>query len=208
MNFFPELKTYLETLLPEMERIPEDRKAQLARLSAYIADRRKDGKPVYLNFICTHNSRRSHMSQIWAATAAAYYDIKDMHCFSGGTEATAFNPRAVAAMQRAGFKIENPGGDNPHYPVRFSPGGPELECFSKVYDDPFNPKTDFAAVMTCSHADENCPFIPGATRISITYEDPKVADDSPQETARYDERVKQIGFEMFYAMAGVWELGA
>ena len=186
-----------------MERIPEDRKALLNHLSAYVADRRKEGKPVYLNFICTHNSRRSHISQIWAAAAAAYYGIEDIHCFSGGTEATAFNPRAVAAMQRAGFSIENPGGENPHYRVSFSPGGLALECFSKVYDDPFNPKSDFAAVMTCSHADENCPFIPGATRISITYDDPKVADDTPQETARYDERVRQIGCELFFAMAGV-----
>lgn len=203
MDLFPELKTYIDTLLPEMAHIPEARKVLLARLSAYIADRRHAGKPVFLNFICTHNSRRSHISQIWAATAAAYYGIEDVHCFSGGTEATAFNPRAVAALQRAGFQVENPGGDNPHYRVCFSAEAPALECFSKVFDDPFNPESDFAAVMTCSQADENCPYIPGASRISVTYEDPKVADDTPEETARYDERVRQIGREMFYAMAGV-----
>lgn len=200
MHLYPELNAYLDELLPGIASIPQERKTLLTRLSTFIAHQRKEDKPVQLNFICTHNSRRSHISQIWAATAAAYFGIKGVQCFSGGTEATAFNPRAVAAMLRVGFKIENPGGDNPHYRVSFSADAPELECFSKVYDDPFNPKTNFAAVMTCSHADENCPFIPGATRISITYEDPKVADDTPEETTRYDERVRQIGCEMFFAM--------
>ena len=205
MRFFPELKSYLDTIRSDMAHIPEARRALLARLSAYIVDRGRDEKPANLNFICTHNSRRSQISQIWAATAAAYYGLEQIHCYSGGTEATAFNPRAVAAMERAGFKIVSPGGVNPHYSVSFSPDGPALECFSKIYDDPFNPKTDFAAVMTCSHADVNCPFIPGAIRIAITYEDPKVADDTPEEKARYDARVRQIGSEIFYAMASVRE---
>lgn len=140
------------------------------------------------------------MSQIWATTAATYYGIKNIRCFSGGTEATAFNPRAVKAMERAGFRIDNPGGTNPHYLVAFSDERSPIECFSKVYDDPFNPREHFAAVMTCSHANENCPFIPGAERISVTYEDPKVADDTPEESLKYNERVRQIGTEMFYAM--------
>ena len=55
--------------------------------------------------------------------------------------------------------------------------------------------------MTCSDADENCPFIPGAEmRLPLTYEDPKEADDKPEERAVYDERVRQIGREIFYAM--------
>ena len=203
MNLYPELKKFVDSILPEMDTIPDERKQVLRNLSAYILDRQVLNKAIYLNFICTHNSRRSHISQIWAATAAAYFGIGDTHCYSGGTEATAFNPRAVSAMQRAGFSIDNPGGDNPHYRVRYSVSAPFLECFSKVYDDPFNPDTDFAAVMTCSHADENCPFIPGATRISITYEDPKVADNTPEEQAKYDERVRQIGRELFFAMSHV-----
>ncbi len=53
--------------------------------------------------------------------------------------------------------------------------------------------------MTCSDADENCPFIPGAEfRLPLTYEDPKEADDTPYEESRYDERVRQIGVEMMY----------
>ena len=200
MKFYPALQKYIASLLTEIDHIPSERQELLRVLSEYIADQSQVEGPTQLNFICTHNSRRSHISQIWASAAAAYYGIKNIRCYSGGTEATAFNPRAVQAMERAGFWIDNPGGTNPHYLVTFADGGPHVECFSKVYDDPFNPSEHFAAVMTCSHADENCPFIPGAKRISVTYEDPKVADDTPEESRRYDERVRQIGTEMLYAM--------
>ncbi len=202
-DLLPSVRQTLDALLAEGERIPDERKLALDILAAYIAGKRAQGGPVQLVFICTHNSRRSHISQIWAATAAAFYGLGDVRCFSGGTEATAFNPRAVAAMKRTGFLIENPGGSNPHYHVHFATGAPAVECFSKVYDDPANPRSDFAAVMTCSDADANCPFIPGATRIALTYEDPKAADDTPEEAARYDERVRQIGRELLWAMGRV-----
>ncbi|MBV6655633.1 MAG: hypothetical protein KI786_17825, partial [Mameliella sp.] len=117
------------------------------------------------------------------------------------TEATAFNPRAVAAIQRIGFKVDDPGGANPLYRVSFGEDLDPLVSFSKTYDDAANPTQHFAAIMTCSDADEHCPFIPGAEfRLPLTYEDPKLADDTPEEANRYDERVRQIGREMLYAM--------
>ena len=198
---YQQLQSYIEIIQNELDLIPVDRKGLLQQFADYISTKKKLNAAIQLNFICTHNSRRSHISQIWAATAAAFFDLNSITTFSGGTEATAFNPRAVAALKRVGFKIENPGGENPHYSVTFSDDQPALECFSKTFDDPFNPKKDFAAIMTCSHADENCPFIPGASfRLALNYEDPKIADDTPQETERYDERVRQIGRELFYAM--------
>ena len=200
MKLYPNFRRYIDSLLPEIETIPQERQQLLHVLAEYIADQSQEEGPIQLNFICTHNSRRSHISQIWATAAAFFYEIKNIRCYSGGTEATAFNPRAVKAMERAGLWIDNPGGVNPHYLVTFAEEGPHIECFSKVYDDPHNPSENFAAVMTCSDADANCPFIPGAKRISVTYEDPKVADDTPEESQRYNERVRQIGAEMFYAM--------
>jgi arsenate reductase len=203
MNFYSDLQVYVSTLMEEEQLIPPARQQALAKLASYINDKPK-GSSIALNFICTHNSRRSHLAQIWTAVAAAFYGLDHINTFSGGTEATAFNPRAVAAMMRAGFKIENPGGKNPHYQVAYGEAAPTLECFSKVYDNPFNPTDNFAAIMTCSDADENCPFIPGAEmRLALTYEDPKAADDTPEEAQRYDERVRQIGREIFYAMRWV-----
>jgi arsenate reductase len=124
-----------------------------------------------------------------------------METYSGGTEATACNLRAVAALKRVGFRIENPGGKNPHYRLHFSEDAKPLLCFSKKYDDPVNPREGFFAVMTCSEADENCPFIPGAKhRVPLTYRDPKEADGTPLESACYDGRCRQIATEMFYLM--------
>ena len=199
-NCFPLLHEYIQDLQSEKEQIPTPRREALQQLATHIRQRLTNEGEVRLNFICTHNSRRSHLAQIWAATAAAWYGLERVRTYSGGTEATAFNPRAVAALQRAGFRIESPGGDNPRYQVSFAENGPVLHCFSKVFDHPENPRTDFAAIMTCSEADENCPFIPGATfRLPLTYADPKEADGTPAETSRYDERVRQIGRELFFA---------
>lgn len=195
IKLYPPLAAYLEKVFPIIDEIEEDRKEKLDVLSGYIA--KKDGN-VKLIFICTHNSRRSHLTQIWAKVAAEYYNL-DVDTWSGGTEATAFNPRAVASLERAGFSIENPGGDNPRYQVSYSTDKPALVCFSKVFDDPENPSNEFAAVMTCTDAEQNCPFVPGTEkRISLPYRDPKEADNTPQEKERYDERSFQIASEMFY----------
>lgn len=191
-----------ERVLPAVAQVPDERRAQLARLAAFVAERRQQGQSAALTFICTHNSRRSQMGQVWAATAAAWLGVEGVRTFSGGTETTAFNPRAVAALQRAGFEIDDPGGDNPHRRVRMGAQAPELSCFSKRFGDDANPHEDFAAVMTCAAADASCPTVPGAAlRLGLPYDDPKVADDTAQETARYDERSQQIAAEMFYAMS-------
>ena len=204
-NLNPQLEAYVTRVVGEgFDAIPDERKQRLRRLAEFVGEKRAAGESADLTYICTHNSRRSHMSQLWAATAAAWYGVDGVKTFSGGTEATAFNPRAVAALERAGFEIENPGGDNPHYQVKYGPASPPMESFSKKYDDPFNPADGFAAVMTCSAADKSCPVVMGADlRVGIPYEDPKVADGTPGEAARYDERCRQIAGEMLYLFSQV-----
>ncbi|HEY5750837.1 MAG TPA: protein-tyrosine-phosphatase [Chryseolinea sp.] len=199
------LQGTVEQLTREFDQIPAERKKILSQLTAFVQDKIDAGNKAYLNFICTHNSRRSHLSQIWAQTAAHGYGVSNVVCFSGGTEATAFNPRAVKAMQDAGFSISKfANGENPVYDVKFSPDAPGIRAFSKKYDDPFNQSTNFAAVMTCSHADENCPLVLGATaRIALTYDDPKNFDGTPQEAAKYAERVHEIGREILYAFSQI-----
>ena len=201
------LSKLIQQLRSEAALIPPERKLLLEQFAEYIRTN-KEGD-IYLNFICTHNSRRSHLAMIWAAVAADVFALPpntgpsgQVHTYSGGTEATAFNPRAVAALERAGFQVGNPGGDNPHYLIAYSVTRPPLECWSKTWDDPINPARNFAAIMTCSDADENCPFIPGVNlRLALTYEDPKVADDTPAEVQKYDERLRQIGREILYAFS-------
>jgi len=198
----PELQRYVnERVLPAMASIPADRKESLDLVAAFVKERKAAGATAELTFICTHNSRRSHLSQLWAATAAYSFGQDHVRTYSGGTEATAFNPRAVAAVERAGFSIVKPEGKNPRYEVSFTAEHAAEICWSKTYSDPANPQKDFCAVMTCSEADKNCPIVFGALdRISLPYNDPKEADGTPEETSRYDERCLQIAAEMFYVM--------
>ncbi|QDT14979.1 low molecular weight phosphatase family protein [Alienimonas californiensis] len=201
----PELTNYVSARVDEFDQIPAARKADLERLAAYVRAQRDAGQPARLTFICTHNSRRSHLGQLWAAVAATHYGVDEVKTFSGGTEATAFNSRAVAALQRAGFEIESNGAEaNPRYTVTLGETRPASVCFSKKYDEAPNPRADFAAIIVCTDADEACPIVPGAAaRFALPYEDPKVADDTPAEAERYDERTAQIGREFLYAFSRV-----
>jgi len=183
--------------------VSEERKTVLTELINYIQQQRNAAKEIHLNFICTHNSRRSQFSQIWAQTAAFYYGI-NAQCYSGGVEVTTFNERAVESVKRSGFKVEKSGDDNPKYSIWFSNDVAPIIAFSKLYDDSSSAKNNFAAVMTCSHADENCPYIPGADkRIPVRYNDPKEFDGTPIESEKYDERSKEIATEMFYIFSQI-----
>ncbi len=207
VSLIPPVREYVEARAAEFEQIPRERREALDEIARYVRGRVEAGQPARLTFICTHNSRRSHLAQIWAQVAATYYGVGDVETFSGGTEATAFNPRAVGALKRAGFSIstsEAGGKDNPRYQVHFAESAPPLVCFSKLYDQEPNPRKDFCAVMTCSQADAACPLVAGAAlRIAIPYEDPKAFDGTPEEAARYDERCQQIAREMLYVFSRV-----
>ena len=181
-----------------IEDITEDRKLILNPLIQFVVSRSEMGLPIKLNFICTHNSRRSHLSQIWAQVMADYFDISNVVCYSGGTEATAIYQMVVQTLGGQGLEmIKLSDNDNPIYAVDYNKSSSPLIAFSKKYDHTLNPKNGFAAIMTCNHADENCPLILGADkRIPITYIDPKVSDGTPDQVATYLERSEQIATEM------------
>jgi protein-tyrosine-phosphatase len=199
------LQKSIAAAVEQFDQIPDDRRALLEQIAEFAADRLRAGGEVRLTFICTHNSRRSHMCQLWAAAAAAHYRIPRVTTYSGGTEATAFNPRAVDSLRQAGFQIEvERAGSNPRYLVRVAEQGVPLVCYSKVYSDRPNPESDFCAVMTCSEADEACPVVMGAAqRVALPYVDPKVADGTPLEAATYHERSCQIAREMLFVFSRV-----
>lgn len=198
------IKKYADELVNQFETIPNERKAILERISNYILSKQEQNEPVNLVYICTHNSRRSHLGQIWAKVASDYFGIEQVNTYSGGTEATAFNINAIKVLQRVGFNVQKTtDSENPIYHVYHKDGGDEPSvCFSKVYDHPQNPGSAFAAIMTCSDAEENCPFIPGVElRIGTTYDDPKEFDNTPLQDEKYDERCRQIALETLYAFS-------
>jgi arsenate reductase len=200
---FVEIENVIKNL--NIENITAERKEILQPLIDYIQNKFTNQQEIRLNLICTHNSRRSHLSQVWAQTASAYFNIKNVFCYSGGTEATAMFPMVAKTLEKQGFKIKAISeGSNPVYSIKYAENEHPIICFSKTYDDDFNPVSDFAAIMTCSSADQGCPFIAGAEkRIPITYEDPKAFDNTPQQAEKYEERSLQIATEMFYIFSKI-----
>lgn len=202
-TLFPEIDQVIKGLYPE--KISSERKAVLQPLVDFIQSKVSSQQQININFICTHNSRRSHLAQIWAQTLACYFTIKNLFCYSGGTEATALFPMVLEALQNSGFKIKSISeGNSPIYSIKYTDNEHPIIGFSKKLDDDFNPKSEFAAIMTCSQADDGCPFVAGAEkRIPITFEDPKIFDDSPQQAEKYQERSLQIATELFYVFSQI-----
>ena len=204
-GLLPSLRPYADEVAGEMEAISDERKVVLGEIAESIAARLEEDEEATLTFICTHNSRRSHMSQIWAQTAAYYHGLPKVRAFSGGTEVTACNCRTVTAMRRVGFDIRDATtGENPLYLVRYAEDRPPIRAYSKRYNADANPKRGFIALMTCSAADKSCPVIEGAVaRYPIHYADPRLCDDTPNETSAYNQRCREIAREMFYIMSEV-----
>jgi len=203
-ELFSSIRRYVDDRIAEFHLVPSERQQELLEIARYVTASRQAAKPARLTFICTHNSRRSHLSQIWAAIAADFYGIAGVETYSGGTEATAFAKPALAALRRVGFVINSPEAKNPHHVLQYQLMGRSLICFSKVYNETPNPDSGYCAVMTCHHADVNCPVVFGAaSRIKVQYEDPKVSDGTPAEAATYDERCRQIAREMLFAFSQV-----
>jgi arsenate reductase (thioredoxin) len=204
-RLFPRLQDFIADRLAEFEGIPKARRALLDELAGLIVSGAASDQPVRLVFICTHNSRRSQMAQLWALVAARHFSVAGVEAYSGGTEVVAFNPRAVAALRRSGMVVEPyTDGKNPIYEVSFAPGMTPIQAFSKVYDDQPNPTEGVVAVMTCSAADRACPSVVGAAeRIAIPFDDPKDADGTGHDARVYDERCTEIAREMLYVLSKV-----
>jgi len=200
IKFNKKLKQYTVSLSKEFDKIPEERKKILIELGDYILEDKQKNNKVNITFICTSNSRRSHLSQIWMQTATIYYGIDSIYTFSGGTEATEVNKRAISALERSGFTITRASSayNNP-YSVSAGAGVDNSLIYSKKYDNFQNPKSNFIAVMVCSEADKSCPIVPGSNgKIGLPYDDPKYYDNTPSEEQKYDETCKLIASELFF----------
>lgn len=198
-----ELNILIDKLATRFHEINDERKADLKSLIDFIQEKKNQQENINLIFICTHNSRRSHLAQIWAQTAANFYGVSKVFCFSGGTETTALFPVVAETLSKQGFNVTKLSENvNPEYHINYSENQPSIVGFSKLFSDEFNPQSNFAAIMTCTHAEENCPFIPNAAkRISLPFNDPKEFDDTPLQRAKYEERSEQIAIEMLYVFS-------
>ncbi len=210
MNLRPELIATVARLHHRVDTIVPARRAVLTELARFVAAARRAGEKAHLLSVCTHNSGRSVLGEVWWSAAAAWFGLHDtVVSLSGGTHATAINPRVLHALVRAGFEVREPSADapegspgNPVYTVSHAEGLPALRLWSKRFVDLALPAGRLAAVMNCSEADAACPVVPGAAlRVSLPYADPRAADDAPDEREIYDARCDQVGTECLFAMA-------
>ena len=202
-TMFSEIEQVIKALNPQT--ISTERKAILQPLTEFIQSKVSNQQDIRINFICTHNSRRSHLSQVWAQTLAYHFNIKNVFCYSGGTESTALFPMVAETLRNSGFQIKTISkSENPVYSIKYTYNQHPIIGFSKRLDDDFNPKSEFVAIMTCDSANEACPFVSGAEkRIPITFEDPKAFDNTPQQAEKYNERSLQIATELFYVFSQI-----
>ncbi len=195
----------LEQTIKNISSLPisEERKEVLKPLLSYLQKKRNNDESIRINYICTHNSRRSHLGQIWMQTLASHFNIDTITTYSGGTEATAMAKPIVETLKNQGFEIQQLSQEqNPVYAIKYDPKSLPVIGFSKKYDNEFNPNSGFAAVMTCSEADGGCPFVAGSEiRIPITYEDPKISDNTDKQSEVYLTRSNQIASEMYYVLS-------
>ena len=201
VSMIEKVKDYCVQRTQEFDQISSERKVLLLE----IADLISVSKDLNLLYVCTHNSRRSTFGQIWGKTASNFYGFNKISCFSGGTEVTAFHPNAIEAIKQVGFEVESEQKDeNPKHEIRFHKSRPPISCFSKTFDSTHNPSENFIALMTCGHADENCPHIPGAlARKPLRYVDPKISDGTKDQAQTYADRCAEIAREMLYLFSRV-----
>ena len=77
------IKIFFENAAKNLN-ISEDRKNLLISIAKKIKEETLNSKPdTYLNFICTHNSRRSQLAQVWAYYAAYYFNLLHIKLIKG-----------------------------------------------------------------------------------------------------------------------------
>jgi len=202
-TMYQSISAYCLELEQKFDQIPPSKKERLLLFSNHLRDEIQQGKTPAITVICTHNSRRSHLAQLWLAIAADYYQTSKIKTFSGGTEISAFNPRMITALQTIGLKITSKDSTitNPIYEVFWKDKMPPYLAFSKRYMDAPNPQKDFVALIVCSHASIHCPIITESNfKFVLPYQDPKAFDDTDLEISEYAKTCALIGLEMLFVL--------
>ena len=184
--------------------LEKNRKDKLVKLAQIIKINHEQQNIVKITFICTHNSRRSQLSQVWAYISSLYFKLNFIKPFSGGTEIDTVNLNVINSLINTGLKIEKTHKGKAIYLLKSLKKDKGINLYSKVYNSKLNPSEHFIAIMTCSDADQMCPVIKGADKkISLPYSDPRVADNTILEKEVYNQTCSIIAKEMFYLMKQV-----
>ena len=137
-------------------------------------------------FICTHNSRRSQLCEVWGSILSKRFNL-DLSFFSAGTEKTEVCGEAIKSLERAGIEIGIGG--------KIKLMHNQIELHSKTLDE--IKEDEFIAIMTCSDAEKNCPVEPRSKKnIKLFYDDPKKYDGTIEASVEYDKTCRLIASEL------------
>ncbi|GAB4208304.1 MAG: hypothetical protein Fur0023_19770 [Bacteroidia bacterium] len=184
----------------------KNRLEKLDALKKYVREKIQKDEEVHLIFVCVQNSRRSHLSQVLAA------DVIDAHglshkikTYSGGVEVTRIHPSTIECLKKMGYEIvQQTEGDNPVFELWINKNHPPIQLYSKNFEDITPHLPSFAAVMVCSEAETNCPYVPGAEKkFLLPYNDPKIYDDTNTAVDEYLKLAMQIREEMEYVFSNI-----
>ena len=196
------LKEYIKIILKNIDMgLERNRKDKLIELDQVIKKNHEQQNIVKIIFICTHNSRRSQFSQVWAYISSLYFKLDFLEFYSGGTEVDSVNLNVINALRNSGLEIEKEQKDDKVYLLRPFKEDKGINLYSKKYSCKSNPTKHFIAIMTCSDADQMCPVIKGADkRMFLPYSDPRISEKTGLEKKTYEQINTVIAKEMFYLM--------
>jgi len=137
-------------------------------------------------FICTHNSRRSQLCEVWGSILSKRFNL-DLFFYSAGTKKTEVYTEVIKSLQRAGLEIDMEG--------KIKLMHNQIELHSKTLDE--IKEDEFIAMMTCSDAEKNCPVDQRSKKnIILFYDDPKKYDRTIHESNEYDKTCRLIASEL------------
>ena len=137
-------------------------------------------------FMCTHNSRRSQLSEVWANILSNRLNLK-LSFFSAGTEKTKVYKEVIETLCRVGVDINKEG--------KLNLTSNTINIYSKTLDEIKEDK--FIGIMNCSDAEKHCPLDPRSKKnIKLFYDDPKKYDRTTKESDEYDRTCRLIASEL------------
>jgi protein-tyrosine-phosphatase len=189
----PEFSQYVTKQRRQLGRIAGVHATSIAVVAQHIVRNLEARGQLTLVFGCTHNSRRSILSEVWAHVALAGVHPR-LRALSAGSDPQGVAPGTLGALARAGFTIS---ADEQRGWVATA-GDLRLALRSKRFADLELSDVGFGLVVNCSVLDESCPTVPGSFfRTPLIFDDPRAADGTLSADAAYDRCCAEIARTQF-----------
>ena len=169
----------------------QKRKKRLDNIASVINENLNKTRSIV--FLCTHNSRRSQICEVWGKVFAEIYR-KKININSAGAFKTVVHSQVYESIVKCGLVVDN-----------------KKEIFFDKKKFKLNSKTidsltmkNFIAVMTCSNAEKSCPNDPRSIRnIKMFFNDPRIYDETDKMSREYLNTTIYIAEELNYIFKNI-----